>query len=130
MYPLKELVGVDRRFEKSINLQLDLNDIEKINSYIPTQSSVGILKEYLINILEENDKADILIGPYGKGKSHLLLVLLAILNMDKVSLKTISKKISLVDSEISPTDLFSTPRKDLAPILHQLRVSHQTVPCL
>ena len=99
MYPLKELVGVDRRFEKSINLQLDLNDVDKINGYIPTQSSVAILKEYLLNVMEETEKASILIGPYGKGKSHLLLVLLAILNMEKTDLKTIVKKVSFVDSE-------------------------------
>ena len=118
MYPFRELIEVDRRFEKSINLQLDINDIKKINGYIPTQSSVAILKEYLTNILEEKEKASILIGPYGKGKSHLLLVLLAILNMEKCPLRTILKKISEVDKDAADiADSFLNRKQRFLPVL-------------
>lgn len=118
MYPFRELIEVDRRFEKSINLQLDINDIKKINGYIPTQSSVAILKEYLTNILEEKEKASILIGPYGKGKSHLLLVLLAILNMEKCPLRTILKKISVVDKDTADiADSFLNRKQRFLPVL-------------
>ena len=43
--------------------------------------------------MADRDKANILIGPYGKGKSHLLLVLLALLNDGKGdrTKKTINK---------------------------------------
>lgn len=78
---LADLVKIDHRFEKSVNLLLDLNDESKLKLYIPTRSSVKLLTEYLEEVDTFSGKrANILIGPYGKGKSHLLLVLLAILS--------------------------------------------------
>ena len=44
---LSDLVQIDSRFEKSVNLLLDLNDKQKVNAYIPTRSSVNLLKNYL-----------------------------------------------------------------------------------
>ena len=78
---LVDLVRIDHRFEKSVNLLLDLNDESKLKLYIPTRSSIKLLAEYLEEVDTFSGKrANILIGPYGKGKSHLLLVLLAILS--------------------------------------------------
>lgn len=78
---LSDLVKIDTRFEKSVNLLFDLNNTQKIKLYIPTRSSIRILTEYLHEVLDfSGSRANILIGPYGKGKSHLLLVLLAILS--------------------------------------------------
>ena len=77
---MKNIVRVDTRFQKSVNLALDLGDMDRVNHYIPTRSSVAILKQYLENVKrEQGEHATILIGPYGKGKSHLLLVLLDLL---------------------------------------------------
>lgn len=78
---LSELVKVDSRFEKSINLSLDLEDPSKVNYYIPTRSALKILENFLDNVtVQARNRASILIGPYGKGKSHLLLVMMAILS--------------------------------------------------
>ena len=38
---------------------------------------------YLQSINRKKDQATLLIGPYGKGKSHLLLILLAIISMER-----------------------------------------------
>lgn len=79
---LEELVEVDDRFQNSINIQLDLNKRDKVLSYIPTKSSVDILQRYIKNISKDTkEKSTILIGPYGKGKSHLILVLLSLISM-------------------------------------------------
>lgn len=83
MTALKDYVKVNNKFKNAINLYLDLNKIEKINSYIPTKSSVDILEIFLKSIEENEQQATLLIGPYGKGKSHLLLVLLAILSLER-----------------------------------------------
>ena len=40
---LLELIKIDNRFEKSVNLTLDLYVQDKIDGYIPTRSSVNIL---------------------------------------------------------------------------------------
>ena len=78
---LSEVIRIDNRFEKSVNLLLDLHNPAKLRLYIPTRSSSMILEDYLLNTIEAGrPRATMLIGPYGKGKSHLLLVLLAILS--------------------------------------------------
>ena len=80
---LKDIVSVNNDFRNSINIYLNLNKRDKIAAYIPTSSSIAILKDYLSAIEANREQASILVGPYGKGKSHLLLVLLAILSMDR-----------------------------------------------
>lgn len=81
---LVDIVKIDSRFEKSVNLLLDLNNLHRIQHYIPTRSSVKLLKGYLEEVQNfTGGRANILIGPYGKGKSHLLLVLMSILSGKK-----------------------------------------------
>ncbi|MBP1925267.1 hypothetical protein J2Z76_001124 [Sedimentibacter acidaminivorans] len=82
---LSEIIKVNNNFKNAINLYLNLNNIDKISSYIPTKSSVDVLKLYLNSIEKNENQSSILIGPYGKGKSHLLLVLLAIISLKRTS---------------------------------------------
>lgn len=78
----KDFIQIDESFQYSINIQYDLNKIEKIKSYIPTNYSLQILDFYLKTVYyESKERATVLIGPYGKGKSHLLLILMAILSL-------------------------------------------------
>lgn len=72
----KEHIQIYKRFQSSINLGLDFNSEEKINEYIPTTDICDVLKRY-VNVFLGNsrDYATTLVGPYGKGKSFLLLVL-------------------------------------------------------
>ena len=103
MNPLIKLIQINHSFQKSVNLQLDLDNYERIGSYIPTRSSIAILKRYW-NIVsgKSGESASVLIGPYGKGKSHLLLVLLAVLSMERTDknseiIKKLINKIKDVD---------------------------------
>lgn len=98
---LTDLISIDNRFEKSINLLLDLNNEKKVKDYIPTRSSIRLLQEYLSETINyTGSRATALIGPYGKGKSHLLLVLLYILSMGKTSVtKALIKRITSIDSD-------------------------------
>jgi len=75
-----ELIGVNENFQYSVNLQFDINNISKIREYIPTRDGCELLKKYIDSVLNGKNKATTLIGPYGKGKSHLLLVLITLLN--------------------------------------------------
>lgn len=87
-------------FQYSINIQYDLMNPNKINGYIPTRKSVEVLKEYLLNaIVDDRDKSTVLIGPYGKGKSHLLLILLGLMcgNGDIKELNNLVQKIKKID---------------------------------
>ncbi len=77
---ISKLVQIDSRFEKSVNLTLDLQDPDKLSSYIPTKSSLKLIEAFFKETLSMSDKrATLLVGPYGKGKSHLLLVVLSFL---------------------------------------------------
>ena len=60
---LKDLIEFDDNFRNAINLYLSLNKKEKVLSYIPTQSSVRILSDYLHAVYKNKEQATLLIGP-------------------------------------------------------------------
>lgn len=65
------LASSNRNYQSSVNLQFDLNKKNKIDSYIPTQQSVTILKRYLNAIYNtgyNEDNATVLIGPVRQRK--------------------------------------------------------------
>lgn len=98
-----DLIKVNENFQFSVNLQFDINNITKIKEYIPTKDGCEVLKFYLHNIQSSNNRASTLIGPYGKGKSHLLLVLITLLSNyeieDEKSISSFIEKIKNVDEE-------------------------------
>lgn len=109
MCDFREIVQINKKFQKSINIRLDNNQPEKIAGYIPTRASVQVLKIYLKQFVNEGGmKSTILIGPYGKGKSHMLLVLLALVSKKnqessnrqmKQMLEAVTKKLGEKDKE-------------------------------
>ena len=99
---LKDVISFNGNFKTAINLYLSLNKTEKVLSYIPTMSSVRFLGEYAKAVLDNKEQATLLVGPYGKGKSHLLLVLLAVLSLDRTPenegvIRQLIQKISQVE---------------------------------
>lgn len=80
---LSDVIEFNNSFKTAINLYLSLNKTDKILNYIPTKSSLIVLEEYLDAVINNKENATLLVGPYGKGKSHLLLVLLAILSLER-----------------------------------------------
>ena len=80
---LKDIIEFNSGFKTAVNLYLSLNKSEKVLGYIPTKSSVSFMSGYMSAVLNNKEQATLLVGPYGKGKSHLLLVLLAILSMER-----------------------------------------------
>lgn len=104
MAKLSDIISFNSDFKNAINLYLNLNKADKIKSYIPTKSSVDILHKYLDAVENNKRQATLLIGPYGKGKSHLILVLLAILSLSRdksneVLIKSLVSRISKVDKK-------------------------------
>ena len=80
---LGEVIEFNSSFKTAINLYLSLNKTDKVLNYIPTKSSVRFLDEYLEAVLGKKEHATLLVGPYGEGKSHLLLVLIAVLSLNR-----------------------------------------------
>lgn len=80
---LKDIIEFNSSFKSAVNLYLSLNKPEKVLGYIPTKSSISVIGDYLENLIGNKEQATLFVGPYGKGKSHLLLVLMAIISMDR-----------------------------------------------
>ncbi len=101
---LNEIISLNRNFKTAVNLYLSLNKTDKVLNYIPTKSSVDVIGDYISSVLNNKEQATILIGPYGKGKSHLLLVLLAILSLERNDeneklIKKLTDKIKKIDEK-------------------------------
>ena len=109
-----DYIAIREGFQTSVNLEYDLNNAAKVLGYIPTEQSVEILGQLLRSFYYEKDiqnRSTVLVGPYGRGKSHLLLVLTALTSMDVFSagaaaadnrkiLQEICNRIALVNEEV------------------------------
>ena len=102
--PSKKLIQFNEDFKSSINIEYDYDNTEKINNYILTHSNINGLKFFVHNLKSNKNRANFLIGAYGKGKSNLLLVLLNILtSYNSDSNKNVNKfieKIKRYDAEL------------------------------
>ncbi|CVH75681.1 hypothetical protein BN3662_01106 [Clostridiales bacterium CHKCI006] len=77
----KDLVHINAQFQNSINIGLDLDNDSKIEHYIPTETGLSYLDYHISQILDpDGDHSSMIIAPYGKGKSHAVLVLMSLLS--------------------------------------------------
>lgn len=77
---MSKMISVAPGFQYSINIGFDINDKSKLESFIPTQSALSLLEEILLSTeADSNERSRILIGAYGKGKSHIILMILSVL---------------------------------------------------
>ena len=98
---LNYFIKPSKNFQYSVNLSLDINSKEKIKEYLPTPSGLDIIEDVLLSTIEGDklDRAHILVGAYGKGKSHLVLSILSLLS-DKD--RKLAKNILNKSKEIKP----------------------------
>ena len=82
-----EKIDVVKGFQTSINISYDLYNDEKVKNFIPTMSSFDVVEDVLLSTTNNaSQRARILIGAYGRGKSHIILVLLSLLFKKDVAL--------------------------------------------
>ena len=115
-----EHIRINKNFQSSINLELDLNSDKKIKEYIPTSDICDILNRYFESFLGiRKDYATTLVGPYGKGKSFLLLVLSYLISADKNNevYKDLIRKINAVNPELSQNISVFRKKNRLLPII-------------
>jgi hypothetical protein len=99
---INEKIDVAKGFQSSVNIAYDLYNDEKIKSFIPTTSSFDILEDVLLSTADNsNDRARILIGAYGRGKSHIILVLMSMLFNKNVKLfGTLLNKLKIYNQKL------------------------------
>lgn len=77
---MSKMITVESGFQYSVNIAYDLNSDIKLRSFIPTKSSLQLLEEILLSTLPTStERARVLVGAYGKGKSHMVLTILSML---------------------------------------------------
>lgn len=99
---LNNIIKISKGFQSSVNIEYDFNDVRKISGFIPTSSALDIIDSILVNTETENlERAKILTGAYGRGKSHTVLVALSILyNKDKEHFKSLLDKVKVINEDI------------------------------
>ena len=77
---LKEHVHIARRFLRSIRIDTDLTESSALEGFICPQSSKDVLMTMVHHVSETGQGAFTWTGPYGSGKSSLVVALSALLN--------------------------------------------------
>ena len=77
---MSKMISVASGFQYSVNIGYDLNNDDKLKNFIPTRSALDLMEEVLLSTNPaSNERARVLVGAYGKGKSHIVLSILAML---------------------------------------------------
>lgn len=75
---LKNMVIPNKDFQTSINIEFDFGSREKIEGLIPTDAVCRYMEQLLSAVIApSNQRAKLLVGAYGKGKSHVVLTALS-----------------------------------------------------
>ena len=78
--PLNEHVRIARRFLRSIRIDADLGEASALDGFVCPQSSADVLLTMARHVSENRQGAFTWTGPYGSGKSSLVVALSALLN--------------------------------------------------
>ena len=77
---MSKMISIASGFQYSVNIGYDLNNEDKKKNFIPTASALHLLEEILRSTAPSStERARVLIGAYGKGKSHVMLMVLSLL---------------------------------------------------
>ena len=77
---MSNMISVASGFQYSVNIGYDLASDDKLRIFIPTKSALALLEEILISTrMDSKERARVLVGAYGKGKSHIILTILSVL---------------------------------------------------
>jgi len=77
---LMDRVHVARRFQRSVRIDTDLHDPKALEGFVCPKSSANVLLTMAHHIAETGQGAFTWTGPYGSGKSSLVVALSAVLN--------------------------------------------------
>ncbi len=103
-------VSLSPHFQRSIRIDIDLNEEDILDGYLPQTTSTHVLENLAKQVLSSRQRAFTWTGPYGGGKSSLALYLSALVSPKKRLQK---KAISLLEKAQNPsiTSLFLAGKK-------------------
>ena len=82
-----KMISASKNFQTSVNIAFDFDNAEKIAGFIPTFEAIKFIDDAVLSARNSGasekksseSRAGILIGPYGKGKSYIVLETLSLL---------------------------------------------------
>lgn len=105
--PMKERVHIARRFLRSIRIDTDLGDAKALEGFVCPQSSADVLLTMARHVSETGQGAFTWTGPYGSGKSSLVIALSALLNgnadLQKQAARVFGRKLTTAVWKALPT---------------------------
>ncbi len=105
--PLNKRVRIARRFMRSIRIDADLGEDTALEGFICPQSSADVLTTMARHVSETGQGAFTWTGPYGSGKSSLVVALSALLNgnagLQKQATKVFGQKLTNSIWKLLPT---------------------------
>lgn len=116
----KKMINVAKDFQSSVNIAYDLHDTNKIKNFIPTTESISLFEEIFSSTNNASTKrAHILIGAYGKGKSHIVLEIISLLfEKDKNLFTTFLNKVKDINPGLyQDAEYYLESNKKLLPII-------------
>jgi hypothetical protein len=78
--PLSDRIQVIRRFQRSVRIDADIDDLAALDGFICPASSLDVLQSMARHLKETGHAAFTWTGPYGSGKSSLVVALSALLS--------------------------------------------------
>ncbi len=117
---LNDKIGVAKGFQTSINIGFDLHNDDKIRNFIPTASSLDIIEDVLYSVVSKSsERSRIFIGAYGRGKSHIILMLMSLLfRKDTTLFSSILSKMKELNDDLYKFTLdYINSDKKLLPII-------------
>lgn len=125
----KNMITVSKNFQSSVNIAFDFDNAEKIAGFIPTSEAIKFIDDAISSTrstgvsekTSSESRAGILIGPYGKGKSYIVLETLSLLynNPDlKDIFESLAEKIKVKNPGVAENILqYVKSRRRLLPIV-------------
>ena len=116
-----KMLHIEEGFQTSVNISYDLQDEVKVSRFIPTNSAIDVIEDiFLSTVPTSTQRSRMLIGAYGRGKSHIILVLLALLNVkNKGVFSSLMTKIKGTNEELHRfiNDYLNSNRKILPVVI-------------
>lgn len=125
---MSKMISVASGFQYSVNIGYDINHDDKLKNFIPTKSSINLLQDILESTkISSTERARVLVGAYGKGKSHIVLTILSVLMRKDWNLFTKLREKIQPDSELHRliTNYYESNKKLLPVIINSNGTSIQ-----
>ncbi|QTA79045.1 Uncharacterized protein dnl_12940 [Desulfonema limicola] len=101
---LKKFIKISPGFKSAVNLEKELENLQKVSGYIPGEVSREVILDFAkkLHPTASNRRSRLIMGTYGTGKSHLALVIANLFRMpaDTPEIQSVLEKLDYDTREL------------------------------